>query len=154
MIGTVSSSLDPKFPSLAESVLSSDTCIFSTPAKKEENTADELKSKLEEIKVFAKSALSAQKKYFEDIIAELEQEILDDREFFTKEIGLLREEINEMHEERDELSTIFSDNLSPSDYKTQYFRNQEQIALLERQNQALYEKIISDISEPRNVFKK
>ncbi|OMJ89755.1 hypothetical protein SteCoe_8022 [Stentor coeruleus] len=130
--------------SLLDSVISTDTCIFPTPLKQDTNEVEELRYQLQEMQRFTKNALEVQRMYFEEIIAGLEQEIKEDKEYFNKEMSLIREEIIGLKEEKSDLSTILPENQSSWDLKTQYFKNQEFISVLERQNQMLYEKIIKN----------
>ena len=139
----------PFLPSLSETVESTDTCIFSSPIKPLSNNVEELKAQIEEMQDFTNKALEAQKKYFEGIIFDLEQEMIQDKECFYKEICTIKEEIATIREEKNDLSTIFPENSCNWDYKTQYFKNQEFISMLETQNQILYEKIIGNMSETR-----
>ncbi|OMJ93909.1 hypothetical protein SteCoe_3107 [Stentor coeruleus] len=140
--GTFASTNNQPVPSLLDTIISTDTCIFPTSSIQETTDVVELKSQLQEMQRFTKNALEAQRLYFEEIIAGLEQEIKEDKDYFNKEISLIREEIIGLKEEKSELSTILPENQSSWDLKTQYFKNQEFISILERQNQLLYEKIM------------
>jgi hypothetical protein len=136
-----------KLSSVSESLMSADTCLFSTPIKSDTNDMQEMKIQLEEMQKFTVDALNSQRKYFENIIFELQQEIKDNRELFNQELSIIREEIAYFKEEKIDLSVILPENQSNWDYKTQYFKNQDFIAALERQNQILYQKIIQDTPE-------
>lgn len=140
--GGFASTSNQAVPSLLDTITSTDTCIFPTSSIQETADVVELKSQLQEMQRFTKSALEAQRLYFEEIIAGLEKEIKEDKEYFNKEISLIREEIIGLKEEKSELSTILPENQSSWDLKTQYFKNQDFISILERQNQLLYEKIM------------
>ena len=146
-IGLSTGLSSPGFPSLSESIVSTDTCIFSSPANPETNDIQELRNQLEEMKHFTKNALESQRKYFEEIISGLENEIRADKESFNREINAIRDEVAYLKEEKDDTSTMFTENPTNWDYKTQYFKNQEFISLLEKQNKMLYEKIIGNLSE-------
>ncbi|OMJ91599.1 hypothetical protein SteCoe_5859 [Stentor coeruleus] len=130
--------------SLLDSVISTDTCMFPTPLKQDTNEVEELKFQLQEMQRFTKNALESQRMYFEEIIAGLEMEIKEDKEYFNREMNLIREEIIGLKEEKGDLSTILPENQNSWDLKTQYFKNQEFISILERQNRMLYEKIIKN----------
>ena len=142
------------FPSVSDSITSTDTCIFSSPLRNTSDSSEDLRNQLEEMQKFTKSALEAQRKYFEDIITGLEQEIQEDKIFFEQEISIIRDEITYLKEERDDLSTVLPESDSCMDYKTQYFKNQEFISILERQNQMLYEKIIGDMADKNDSIRK
>ena len=131
-------------PSMMESVASTDTCIFSGPINSDSNEIEELKTQMQEMQKFTSQALAAQKSYFEGIISELEIEIKDEKEFFYREIRLIREELLSLKEEKSDISTALPDSLNSGDYKTQYFKNQEFIEVLERQNKLLYQKIMKN----------
>lgn len=138
----------------SDSVTSSDTCIFSSLSQKKIEESEDLRNQLEEMKKFTKNALESQKRYFEEIIEGLELEIEEDKAFFDSEVGIIRDEIAFLREEREELNLALPENPCNLDYKTQYFKNQETIAMLERQNKILYEKIINDISEKSQNIKR
>ena len=142
------------FPSMSDSITSTDTCIFSSALKNTSGSTDDLRNQLEDMQKFTKNALDAQRKYFEDIILGLEQEIQEEKTFFDQEISIIRDEISYLREERDDLSTIVPESPSCMDYKTQYFKNQEFISILERQNKILYEKIIGDMGEKNDSIRK
>lgn len=122
-------------------VSSINTCIFSSPIIKESNEASRLKIQLREIQAFTENALITQKKYYEELIAGLEQDLKHDKEYFNKEISSIREEIKAFKELKKNKRILLYRNQFFCDLGTDYFKNQEFISSLERHNQLLYEKI-------------
>ena len=137
-----------KLGSVADSISSTDTCIFKNPSRggEEEEEGDlseaaDLRARLREMQSFTKSALEAQKRYFEEVIWKLEEEINADKESFNHEIGTMRREIVRIREKNERRKDL--EGLKDSEYKTQYLKNREFIKLLEKQNQLLYEKMVN-----------
>ncbi|OMJ79848.1 hypothetical protein SteCoe_20045 [Stentor coeruleus] len=120
---------------------STNTCIFSSPITQEPNEASRLKIELRELQAFIENGLLTQRKYYEEIITGLEQDIKNDKEYFNKEISLIREEIKVFKELKKNKRALLHGNQLFCDLGTDYFKNQELISTLERHNQLLYEKI-------------
>ena len=126
-----------QIPSVLESISSTDTCIFPSPIKPDQSEVENLRNQLEELHLFTRQALDSQKKYFEEIIFGLEEEIHNDKESFNKEICLLKQEICILKEAKEEKDSFDG----TVEYNNQYQRNREFIDMLEKQNKLLYEKM-------------
>lgn len=132
-----------KLGSAIDSISSTDTCIFKNPAKEEEESSEvgHLRAQLQEMQSFTRNALEAQKKYFEEVIWKLEEEINEDKESFNHEIEILRREIVRIREKNEKKKEL--EGIKDNEYKMQYLKNREFIKLLEKQNQLLYEKMVN-----------
>lgn len=128
-----------KISSVTNSISSTDTCLFKQPARDEGQELENLRNQLDEMQNFARNALEAQKRYFEEVIWKLEEEIIADKEFFNQEIEILRQEIVKMRRKKEKQAVV--ENIKDNDYKTQYLKNKEFIGLLEKQNKLLIEKM-------------
>jgi hypothetical protein len=126
-----------KISSVVESVTSTDTCIFPSALRQDSSEVEALRVQLEELQTFTRNALESQKRFFEEKIFKLEEEILNDKESFNREICLLKQEIITLKEAKDEKDSFDA----TTDYREQYQKNREFISMLEKQNKLLFEKM-------------
>ena len=113
--GLASSNGSPLYPSIVENNVSNDTCIYPSPLVVETDDIQELREQIENMRKFTQKSLDTQRKYFEDIIFGLEDEIIKERASFSKEIAAIKDEIANIREEKEDSCNIFSDDSSNSD---------------------------------------